>query len=467
MVHVATYLPTAGKEVEYLDDLAKMKISIEELLKKFDNAATFVRGDCNSSKSNPNHSAIFSTFQADLNLVQLDLQHNTYHHFLGQGTSDSELDVLLFSGHTGIQESLLGIHCKQVDSRVDSHHDLLVSSCTVPPVSVLPPDTSTNVTAPKLSNDRIKIVWNVATIAEYERVVSLHLPRIRQQWLNPSSEISMTILLQCTDMILSQSAILLNKSISLSSSVRTRSRSIPKYILRSNRRLTCLAKKIRYLSGPNLPKDELAQLKLKYKVMKAEHQKLVRRRRMEESSKRDSKIFSICSTNPHNLFQVVRTFRKTANVAIKKLRNNGKMYEGDLVDGFYDSINHLKTEAHSGLDSSSSYQAACQEYKNILRICQEGTKLPKMTLSKTREILFSIRPAVTDHNSMSGFHYRYAGEAGLQHLHELLNTLIDDLNNIAVDPLNTALACILHKGHGKDRTLSDSYRTISTCPVCQ
>ena len=186
---------------------------------------------------------------------------------------------------------------------------------------------------------------------------------------------------------------------------------------------------------------------------------------MEESSKRDSKIFSICSTNPHNLFQVVRTFRKTANVAIKKLRVNGKMYEGDLVcDGFYDSINHLKTEAHSGLDSSSSYQAACQEYKNILRICQEGTKLPKISLSKTREILFSLRPAVTDHNSMSGYHYRYAGEAGLHHLHELLNTLIDDLNNIAVDPLNTALACILHKGHGKDRTLSDSYRTISTCP---
>ena len=54
---------------------------------------------------------------------------------------------------------------------------------------------------------------------------------------------------------------------------------------------------------------------------------------------------------------------------------------------------------------------------------------------------------------------------GLKHLHFLLNALINDLNNTSVDELNTTWACILHKGHNKDRTVDSSSRTISTCPL--
>ena len=71
-----------------------------------------------------------------------------------------------------------------------------------------------------------------------------------------------------------------------------------------------------------------------------------------------------------------------------------------------------------------------------------------------------------DHSCITGNHFRYAGETGLKHFQELLNALIDDLNNMSIDALNTAwaMACILHKGHGKDKTSAESYRTISTCP---
>ena len=46
----------------------------------------------------------------------------------------------------------------------------------------------------------------------------------------------------------------------------------------------------------------------------------------------------------------------------------------------------------------------------------------------------------------------------------LLNTAIDSIENTTVDELNTAHACILYKGHQKDKTLASSYRNISTCP---
>ena len=95
MVHIATYLPTAGKEAEYLDNIASMKISIENLVERFASPAIFLRGDCNTSSTNISRSAVFSSFLSDFSLIKVDLNHNTYHHFLGQGASDSDLDVLL------------------------------------------------------------------------------------------------------------------------------------------------------------------------------------------------------------------------------------------------------------------------------------------------------------------------------------------------------------------------------------
>ena len=36
---------------------------------------------------------------------------------------------------------------------------------------------------------------------------------------------------------------------------------------------------------------------------------------------------------------------------------------------------------------------------------------------------------------------------------------------MSIDELNTVYACILHKGHGKEKNQADCYRTISSCPL--
>ena len=67
--------------------------------------------------------------------------------------------------------------------------------------------------------------------------------------------------------------------------------------------------------------------------------------------------------------------------------------------------------------------------------------------------------------SVTAAHYIHAGEAGIDHLHFLMNAAISDLNSLALDDLSMLWACVLHKGHGKDRSHAKNYRTISTCPV--
>ena len=58
-----------------------------------------------------------------------------------------------------------------------------------------------------------------------------------------------------------------------------------------------------------------------------------------------------------------------------------------------------------------------------------------------------------------------AKNQGLLHFNFLVNRIISEINSSSVKELNTVMAILLHKGHGKSKTSARSYRTISTCPV--
>ena len=72
---------------------------------------------------------------------------------------------------------------------------------------------------------------------------------------------------------------------------------------------------------------------------------------------------------------------------------------------------------------------------------------------------------MNDYFSITARHYTNAGPDGYKHFHLLINGFIEDLNAITVSEINTVYACILFKGHGKEKTSDRSYRTISTCPL--
>ena len=76
-----------------------------------------------------------------------------------------------------------------------------------------------------------------------------------------------------------------------------------------------------------------------------------------------------------------------------------------------------------------------------------------------------MRPAVNDLYSITASHYINAGQEGLEHFNVLMNSLISDLNLFQTPEINSVYACILYKGHKKDKTSDRSYRTISTCPL--
>ena len=136
---------------------------------------------------------------------------------------------------------------------------------------------------------------------------------------------------------------------------------------------------------------------------------------MIENNKRDSDTFAVMTGDRKKLFQSIKALKNSGNMAcIKKLHTRDKVYEGDQVcDGFYDSINYLKTEAHINLQNSESYKSVCTEHERILRLCQEGSSIPEFSLEQTSKILTSIRPGVSDFASITGYHYLHAGDQGV------------------------------------------------------
>ena len=132
-----------------------------------------------------------------------------------------------------------------------------------------------------------------------------------------------------------------------------------------------------------------------------------------------------------------------------------------MADGFYDSISNLKTLKNI---TATSFEQFKEDHSHIIEICKSGTKIPRISDSDALSLLKSIRPDVSDFFSVTANHYLHGGDIALAHFQFLINTVIDNIEIAAIEEMNTAHAVILHKGHGKDKNLSSSYRTKSSCP---
>ena len=109
-IHIAIYLPTHGKDVEFMADLADLGICIEELHETYPAAPLYVRGDGNVNAKNANRVALLEHFLQKFSLTKVP--HHTYHHFVGGGLFDSDIDVILNSVSILNQETVTEIMCK-------------------------------------------------------------------------------------------------------------------------------------------------------------------------------------------------------------------------------------------------------------------------------------------------------------------------------------------------------------------
>ena len=133
-IHIAVYLPTSGKETEFVNELAKLSIAVDDLGKAYPKAAKFIRGDFNVNNKNPKRSQALDLFCFQHKLQEVHIPKPTYHHFTGEGKSDSFLDRVFFSSSDTSFESLTEIECSKENPIIDSHHDLIRTELVLPTI---------------------------------------------------------------------------------------------------------------------------------------------------------------------------------------------------------------------------------------------------------------------------------------------------------------------------------------------
>ena len=466
-IHICVYLPTLGQENQFIEEIAQLTITVDELLEKHPGAPVFLRGDFNVSGKNPTRSTLLNYFSNNHALLELKLPHPTYHHFMGNGKSDSFLDKFFFSKSLFHPEILKQIHCKLSDPFIDSHHDMILTQWTLPNVPPVKP-SSNNVVAPKVANKRSKVFWSDQGIDEYQSLVVPHLERVQKLWLASPSKSAMSLLLESTNNILTSCASITNETVPIAVRSDQKSRSTPPAIRTSKNKLLKLyrnMKKNTQIFAHDMNFDMVDIVKLEYSKSRDAHRKLTRNFKSQDAFKRDSELGTFAS-DPSLIHKKIKASRRCKAGKVQSLKVGPKTYVGDSVcDGFFDSISTLKSLSQDPSDSSPYFDDFSCHYHNILELCKGGEVIPPISEKDSFELLQKLKPNVNDIQSVTPNHYNYAGPAGWKHFYLLINALLSDVNNTSIDEINAVYACIIFKGHGKDKSSDRSYRTISTCPV--
>ena len=338
-IHIVCYLPTAGREQDFVSELTNLRICLEDLTEQYPSAILYMRGDSNVNKNNRNRVILLKQFLLKFSLKRVCLEH----HFLGEGRYDSDIDVLLHSDLKGVSEEVVSIMCKHDHPTMLSHHDMIVSQCTVPAIPTYSAEKDDLVTAPRLCNNREKIVWSPEGAARYEEILRPVLKSLRESWLDPSSTSSTSVLLQMTNHVLRNAASASNKAVSLSVKTSPRKSRTPWLIRRAEQKLKQDHKK--WKRGLTSMSSYNNALKL--------YKKTVRWVRLEKDFDRDNRLLSILSDNPSSLYSFIKASRNNQPTKIEKLTVQDKVYLGAKVaDGFYDAMTALKSCTTAHLEKS-------------------------------------------------------------------------------------------------------------------
>ena len=463
-VHVGIYLPTSGRDEDFVVALASLTAVLEHVLEDHHDVPVYVRGDANVNPSNLPRVQLFSSILSQFSLKNLPLLHPTHHHFTGDGDSDSQLDVLLFRGVPEQAESLLSVVCGKENPLISSHHDLVVSTFLSSRLPYSPPPPA--VTAPRVPNTRVKVFWDQEGQQQYETLLSSTLPLLKHSLLNPASPSLTTILLDCTNFAINRAAEISFKTTQLSKPPSKKKQPINPDIRQAQADAIRAAQDLRAAqsSPSSSPLTIQAAISAKSSSTSA-LRAVVRSTQRQEARQRDTLLHSVLSSDPSKLQAAVKKAKCIGTPAVHLLQVGKHSYTGDSVpDGFYEALLNLKVPEISP-SSSAQFLSTSENYRNIIELAKSGPPLPSLSIPDAVALLERVRPDVLDLFSISARHYLMAGAAGHEHFAALLNLIIANINLSTAAELNSAWSIMLHKGHNKPRCLSRSWRCISTCPL--
>ena len=371
-VHISLYMPTHSKDSEFVSDLADLRNCLDGLMERFTKPIIYIRGDGNVNPKNSSRVILLQQLIRDYNLIKSDTGHNTYHHVVGDGLYDSDIDILLHISEQNVSEDICEIICKNDDPTILSHHDIILSNFSIPTQAIIQ-TRKLHDAAPRVDHTRTRVSWSEHGQQEYCELVAPHLRDVRDKWLDPSSQMSMSILLSVTNDILTKCATMTNEYKVVGTNHAAKSKRIPKAIkLATNKMIKAhrVYKKNNQAKEPSKAKEALVCSRKKYR-------QTVRQHRLKDSLQRYHKVDNIFS-KPSAAYAYLRACKNTKPKKIEQLSVGGELYEGgEVCDGFYVSMNAIKQCSIDDLRDDTNLASQFVNYDNIIQLCKNKPPIPR------------------------------------------------------------------------------------------
>ena len=386
--HIALYLPTGGRDSEFFDEVANLRFCLTEIQEKHPECIFFLRGDSNVNSNNQRRVSVLKQLLDDFNLNMVEINHKTYHHFVGNGEFDSNLDVLLHSKKHDVEEVLLEIICKHSNPLVLSHHDIILSRASIPAKACNDLVCAPPLKAPRINNTRHKIVWSEHGVETYRTLLEPQLLLIREVFIDSASVESMAVALQLTNFVLTNTAKLCNQVLPLNGKKKDKQMFTPLPILKAKKDLQRAHKK--------LGRSRSEQNVVNYKKFQVLYRKAVKMWRFSEGMRRDQRLHTIMTDKPTDIFKFMRS-NKPSSREILELKVGNRVYSGDdIPDGFYESMTNIKSCDLGLLKSDENLADHFSTHQHILKLCEQEPNLPLISVTVSQDLLTRMKKDVTD-----------------------------------------------------------------------
>ena len=454
---ISLYLPTSGRDDEFLDCLNELSIFIQE--NSTGEGITLIGTDSNcSEKSSPRRIQSFHKFCKEQNLLKFCQAEPTFHH--SNGLSSSNIDYFLISQKHALKLSNIGIECNQEHSENFSSHEPVSAN-----LQVVCPDQSTNqekYTHTYTDFEQPRIIWDEKYLESYQNISDKVLQDYESLFNSPEF---IPLKCQLYSDLLVKSAELCFPRKSNPPAVR-KSRPPPKV----HQAWKHLDKCFKIWKKEGKVKTTNSVSYTRYKQARANFQQTRRHQHNLKTIHLNNELMysNISDRNKH--YKLVKKLRGSkSRKSLTALHTPAGDYFGkDTLEGFAGDAELLGRAVGERPEYDNAFYRLCiQDNQYIFEFKEENSmKIPKMTIEDLNKIINEEmkRGKACDIYKLKAEHLKFAGIEGKLAVLNLVNDVIENISYLACPQVKEGLGTSVYKGKKKPVSLSSSYRRITVSP---
>ena len=457
------YLPTSGKDEEFLEVLTKLSSDINE--HRTAHETIIIGADTNQSiKSSRRRSDAMIDFQNEIDLHSISKSDEATFHQNNQ-TSSSQIDHILchFSEKSKTTIHFLKQICTLEDSDNLSSHDVIIGMMNIP---VIAEDEAVNDYSETYENFSVrKPKWDMTNLQDYQKQTFSVLHEIVENYDEPEFIPALCEMISKTFVLSAE----LNFDTTNPNHSKKKA-DVPKFTNEQIEAYEAHRRACKSWREAGRPKEATHPAK----ALKLASQKNLQNVNRKQSSEKAIKLHvELMDAHSEDMSKICNKLKSASGdeskrAVISSIETLCGKYDGaNVLEGFRANTEKL-CNRNDLIVENEFYQMCIEDNEIIINlISDDNISIPHITLTTLKDIIFrrlKLNKAC-DVYMLTVEHLRFAGDENLQLLLILLNKILDNLNYLSSRQLNTAVATVVYKGKGKPVSQHKSYRQVRVSPL--